>query len=151
MDNHWLMKSEVLTLLRRLRKRLQAEFDITLRFSDADLEAQLARARERTVDTETREIIATLESRRGEPFTSGDEVPPRFYRGQPILQEATRHEDIYTLIYGDELPQHDGSRRAKGEPLQVYRGQPVLREKPALAARGPRRYRGHSISGGRGQ
>lgn len=126
MGNHqWLMNSEVLTVLRKLRKRLNAEFDVVLRFSDYDFEQQLARARDRTVDDETRRMIAALEARKGEPFRTGEEHPPRLYRGQPILEEGDSKRDIYELLYGDELAEHDPSRRPA--PTKIYRGQPVLR------------------------
>lgn len=136
MDNHhWLMNSEVLTILRKLRKRLNAEFGIVLRFSDYDFEQQLARAREKTVDNETRYMIAALEARKGEPFRSGDEPPQRLYRGQPILEEEVSKRDIYELIYGEELADHDASRRPTS--TKIYRGQPVLREDAARGGQRP--------------
>lgn len=147
MDNHWLMNSEVLTILRKLRKRLHAEFDITLRFSDEDLEEKLARARNKTVDSETRRMITTLEEYKGQAFTCGEEGPRRFYRGQPILQEVGQRKDIYALIYGEELAQHDAALRGKWKPTQVYRGQPILRDGPGAAPAGRRLYRGRFVGG----
>lgn len=126
-NNHWLMNSEVLTLLRKLRKRLKAEFDITLRFTDYGFEQQLARARDRTIDSETRHMITALEERRGKPFTTGDEAPPRLYRGHPILQEPPRRKDIYELIYGEELADHCGSQRGDWTKKKIYRGLQVPR------------------------
>ncbi|MCW8125723.1 hypothetical protein [Microbulbifer halophilus] len=119
-NHHWLMNSEVLTILRKLRKRLNAEFGIVLRFSDYDFEQQLARARDRTVDGETRRMIAALETRKGESFRTGEEQPPRLYRGQPILEEDDSKRDIYERLYGDELAEHDPSRRPT--PTKIYRG-----------------------------
>ena len=130
-DHHWLMNSQVLTLLRQLRKRLQAEFGICLRLSDADFEQQLARAKAMSVDAETQRIIDSLEERRGAPFRSGDEPPERLYRGHPVLQEPERKADIYRLIYGDELT-----------PAKYYRGQQVLREQPYRVPDSHKIYRG---------
>ncbi|MFC6632999.1 hypothetical protein [Microbulbifer taiwanensis] len=128
-NQQWLMNSEVLTILRKLRKRLQAEFDICLRFSDANLEQQLARARDRSIDSETRRMIAELEERKGRAFSTGEEIPQRLYRGNPVLQEPETR-NIYELIYGAELAHHDAARRHKVEHSRVYRGQPVLRDLP---------------------
>ncbi|WP_250459093.1 hypothetical protein [Microbulbifer litoralis] len=141
MDNHhWLMSSEVLTILRKLRKRLSAEFGIVLRFSDYDFEQQLARAREKTVDSETLHMIAELEARKGEAFRTGDEPQPRLYRGQPILEEKDSRRDIYELLYGEELADHDPSRRRAS--TRIYRGQPVLRERAPGGNRQSQRSRG---------
>ncbi|MFI2811399.1 MULTISPECIES: hypothetical protein [Microbulbifer] len=126
MDNHhWLMSAEALTLLRKLRKRLQAEFDISLRFSEYAFEQHLARAKHKTVDGDTRHMIAQLEKLRGAPFSTGDEPAPRLYRGQPILQE---NRDIYAMIYGDELSLHDASQPRRQQRKKMYRGQVVLEE-----------------------
>lgn len=147
MDNHqWVMNSEVLTILRKLRKRLQAEFDICLRFSDYDFEWQLAKARDKTVDGETRRMIAELEARKGTPFTTGEEMPQRLYRGQPILDEPAQHKDIYELIYGDELAHHDASKRGKQVPVRVYRGQQILLEQTTSGNRSNHRYRGRKVT-----
>ncbi|WP_156481417.1 hypothetical protein [Microbulbifer thermotolerans] len=121
-NNHWLMNSEVLTLLRKLRKRLKAEFGITLQFADYGFEAQLARARDKTIDSETRQMISALEARRGAPFTTGEEAPPRLYRGHPILQEEPRKRDIYELIYGETMAEHCAAGQM-GTTKKIYRGQ----------------------------
>lgn len=125
MDNHWLMGSEVLSILRKLRTRLQAEFGTRLRLSDRSFERVLALAKTNTVDTETRQLLARLEALRGEPFRSGDEPPVRLYRGNPVLTEP-RRKDIYELIYGEELARHDPSRRDRLRQVKIYRGNPVL-------------------------
>ncbi|WP_237055490.1 hypothetical protein [Microbulbifer sediminum] len=128
MDNHhWLMSAEALTLLRKLRKRLQAEFDVSLRFSEFAFEQHLARAKHRTVDEDTRRMIAQLEQLRGTPFLTGDEPAPRLYRGQPILEE-TPNRDIYSMIYGEELSRHDPSLRGRQHTKKMYRGQLILEE-----------------------
>lgn len=124
MDNHqWLMNAEVLTILRKLRKRLQAEFNICLRLSDYDFERQLAQARDQTVDSETQRMIAELEARKGQAFLTGNELPQRLYRGQPILDNSAHKQDIYELIYGEELAQHKAPQREKAASTKVYRGQ----------------------------
>ncbi|SEA45193.1 hypothetical protein [Microbulbifer marinus] len=149
MDNHdWLMNSEVLTILRKLRKRLKAEFDINLRYADFDFEQQLAQAKSRTVDSETQRMIAGLEMRRGAPFQTGDELPARLYRGQPILEEPPKKRDIYELIYGDELVRHTAGTREPHAAGKTLRGQQVLQEH-GQAARGSRKiYRGRFIVDG---
>ena len=87
-EHHWLRNSQVLQLLRSLRKRPQAEFDICLRLSDSDFERQLARAKAASVDAEPQRIIGLLEERRGAPFRSGDELAPaKYQRGQQVLRE----------------------------------------------------------------
>ncbi|WP_308366089.1 MULTISPECIES: hypothetical protein [unclassified Microbulbifer] len=126
-NNHWLMTSDALTILRRLRRRLQAEFDICLRFSDDNLEQQLGRAKAKSADSETRQLIGKLEEIRGRPFLTGDEAPPRLYRGQLILNEP-RQKNIYELIYGEELARHDSSRRHRSSPVKMYRGQRVYQD-----------------------
>ncbi|SHF14703.1 hypothetical protein SAMN04487965_1479 [Microbulbifer donghaiensis] len=149
MDNHdWLMNSEVLTILRQLRKRLKAEFDINLRFSGFDFEQQLALAKSKTVDTETLRMIAELELRRGEPFRTGDEIPMRLYRGQPILQEPPKKQDIYELIYGDELALHQKGPHEPQLVTKTLRGQQVLREQNLMASGRLRIYRGRFLVDG---
>ncbi|WP_288131202.1 hypothetical protein [Microbulbifer sp.] len=122
-DHQWLMNSQALNTLRKLRKRIQAEFDINLRFSDFDFETQLAELKHRSHDTDTLNLITELEALKGAPFMTGHEPPERLYRGQKILQEK-KGQDIYELIYGKDLALHDG--RGKPElPRKMYRGQPV--------------------------
>ncbi|WP_105103107.1 hypothetical protein [Microbulbifer pacificus] len=123
-NHHWLMTSQALNTLRKLRKRIQAEFGINLRFSDFDFEPQLARFKHRTKDNDSRKLIAELEILRGSPFLTGDEPPQRLYRGHKILEEA-RRKDIYEMIYGEELALHDG-RGTPTLPHKMYRGQPIL-------------------------
>ncbi|WP_236250573.1 hypothetical protein [Microbulbifer sp. ALW1] len=123
-DHQWLMNSQALNSLRKLRKRLQAEFGLNLRFSDFDFEQQLAQVKSRTVDSDTRKLIAQLETLKGSPFLTGDEPPERLYRGQKILHEPGK-KNIYEMIYGEELALHDG-RGATIAPRKMYRGHPVL-------------------------
>ncbi|WP_226663555.1 hypothetical protein [Microbulbifer aggregans] len=124
-DHQWLMNSQALNALRKLRKRIQAEFGLSLRFSDFDFEVQLARLKHQTKDKDSLKLIDELEILRGSPFLTGKEPPERLYRGQKILQEEVT-KDIYEMIYGEELAQHDG--RAAYTPAQkIYRGQPILR------------------------
>lgn len=123
MNKHqWLMNSHALNILRKLRKRLQAEFGLNLRFSDFDFEQQLAEVKSRSVDKVTCALINQLEVIRGEPFLRGDEPPERLYRGQKILEERGK-KDIYEMIYGEELALHDG----RGIPSKMYRGHPILK------------------------
>lgn len=125
MNNHqWLMNSQALNILRKLRKRLQAEFGLNLRFSDFDFEEQLAEVKSRSVDKETCTLITQLEVLRGAPFLSGEEPPERLYRGQKILKESGK-KDIYEMIYGEELALHDG-RGMPSHPRKMYRGLPIL-------------------------
>ncbi|QKX17278.1 hypothetical protein [Microbulbifer sp. YPW1] len=123
-DHQWLMTSQALNILRKLRKRIQAEFDISLRFSDFDFEPQLAELKHRSHDDESLKLIAQLESLKGSPFLTGNEPPERLYRGQRVLKEQDK-KDIYEMIYGDELALHDG-RGVSSQPRKMYRGQPVL-------------------------
>ncbi|WP_066961556.1 hypothetical protein [Microbulbifer sp. Q7] len=123
-DHQWLMTSQALNTLRKLRKRIQAEFDINLRFSDFDFEAQLAELKHRSKDTQTLGLITQLEALKGSAFLTGNEPPERLYRGQKVLQEKSK-KDIYEMIYGDELGLHDG-RGASQLPRKMYRGLPVL-------------------------
>ena len=123
-DHHWLMTSQALNTLRKLRKRIQAEFGFNLRFSDFDFELQLAKLKHRTKDSDSRKLIAELESLRGSPFLTGEEPPERLYRGQKILQEPER-VDIYKMIYGKELALHNGGGM-RDQPNKMYRGQPIL-------------------------
>ncbi|TLM74430.1 hypothetical protein ACONUD_19430 [Microbulbifer harenosus] len=123
-DHQWLMTSQALNTLRKLRKRIQAEFGINLRFSDFDFESQLAELKHRTKDSDTRKLIANLEVLRGSPFLTGEEAPERLYRGHKVLEE-TRRKDIYEMIYGEELALHDG-RGWPALPHKMYRGLPVL-------------------------
>lgn len=123
-DHQWLMTSQALNTLRKLRKRIQAEFGISLRFSDFDFEPQLARLKHRTRDSDSRKLIAELEVLRGSPFLTGEEPPERLYRGHKILEETGR-KDIYEMIYGKELALHDG-RGIPALPHRMYRGQPIL-------------------------
>ncbi|SDJ94379.1 hypothetical protein [Microbulbifer yueqingensis] len=126
-NHHWLMNAQVLTLMRKLRKRLQAEFDINLRLSEDGLEQHLAKAKYSTVDGETRRLIAEIEHHRGAPFLTGEEPRPRLYRGQPVLRENTG-KDIYAMIYGEELSLHDPALRGRSRPEKMYRGQKVLQD-----------------------
>lgn len=123
-DHQWLMNSQALNTLRKLRKRIQAEFDINLRFSDFDFETQLAELKHRSKDAQTQTLIGELETLKGTPFVTGYEPPERLYRGQKILQEEAPR-DIYELIYGEDLARHDG-RGMSDRPRKMYRGQPVL-------------------------
>ena len=123
-DHQWLMTSQALNTLRKLRKRIQAEFGINLRFSDFDFELQLGELKHRSKDTQSLALIAELEALKGSPFLTGDEPPERLYRGQKVLQEQGR-KDIYEMIYGEELALHDG-RGTTSLPRRMYRGQPVL-------------------------
>ncbi|WP_299595379.1 hypothetical protein [uncultured Microbulbifer sp.] len=123
-DHQWLMTSQALNTLRKLRKRIQAEFGINLRFSDFDFEIQLADLKHRSKDTESLALISRLEILKGSPFLTGQEPPERLYRGQKIMQK-TGKKDIYEMIYGDELALHDG-RGAPNLPLKMYRGLPIL-------------------------
>ena len=126
MNKHqWLMNSNALNILRKLRKRLQAEFGLNLRFSDFDFEQQLAEFKSRSVDKATCALITQLEAIRGEPFLRGDEPPERLYRGQKILEEPSK-KDIYEMIYGEELALHDG-RGNPSTPNKMYRGHPILK------------------------
>ena len=123
-DHQWLMTSQALNTLRKLRKRIQAEFGINLRFSDFNFEFQLADLKHRSKDAESLGLIAQLEALKGGPFVTGHEPPERLYRGHKVLQETGR-KDIYEMIYGEELRLHDG--RGESElPRKMYRGQPVL-------------------------
>lgn len=123
-DHQWLMTSQALNTLRKLRKRIGAEFGINLRFSDFDFETQLAHLKHRSKDSDTRNLITQLEALRGSPFLTGEEPPERLYRGHRILQEQGR-KDIYEMIYGEELALHDG-RGIPAQPQKFYRGQPIL-------------------------
>lgn len=124
-DHQWLMNSQALNILRKLRKRLYAEFGLSLRFSDFDFEQQLAQVKNRSVDVQTRNLIEELESLRGAPFLTGHEPPERRYRGQKILQEPSK-KDIYEMIYGEELSRHSGKGKLPKPPLKMYRGRYVL-------------------------
>ena len=124
-DHQWLMTSQALNTLRKLRKRIQAEFGISLRFSDFNFETQLADLKHRSIDTASLGLIAQLEELKGGPFRTGNEPPERLYRGQKVLQE-TGGKDIYEMIYGEELALHDG-RGLQSQPRRMYRGQPVMR------------------------
>ncbi|MBN8430279.1 hypothetical protein JF535_05355 [Microbulbifer salipaludis] len=123
-DHQWLMTSQALNTLRKLRKRIQAEFGINLRFSDFDFEAQLAELKHRSKDAQTLGLIRQLEALKGSAFLTGNEPPERLYRGQKVLQEKSK-KDIYEMIYGDELALHDG-RGTPALPRKMYRGLPVL-------------------------
>jgi len=123
-DHQWLMNSQALNTLRKLRKRIQAEFDINLRFSDFNFETQLAELKHRTKDTQTLDLVTELEALKGAPFVTGHEPPERLYRGQKILEED-KGQDIYELIYGADLALHDG-RGTASRPRKMYRGQLVL-------------------------
>ena len=123
-DHQWLMSSQALNTLRKLRKRIQAEFDISLRFSDFDFETQLADLKHRSHDDESLALITQLEALKGAPFLNGNEPPERLYRGQRVLKEEGK-KDIYEMIYGEELALHDG-RGASSQPRKMYRGLPVL-------------------------
>ncbi|WGL16142.1 hypothetical protein PVT68_15380 [Microbulbifer bruguierae] len=123
-DHQWLMTSQALNTLRKLRKRIQAEFGISLRFSDFDFESQLARLKHRSKDNQTRNLISELEVLRGSPFLTGEEPPERLYRGQKIYQEQGGR-DIYEMIYGEELGLHNGRGLPKSQQ-KMYRGQPIL-------------------------
>ncbi|MFV8781369.1 hypothetical protein ACNKU7_02995 [Microbulbifer sp. SA54] len=123
-DHQWLMNSQALNALRKLRKRIHAEFGLNLRFSDFDFEGQLARLKHHTKDKDSLQLIAELECLRGSPFLTGEEPPQRLYRGHKILQETER-KDIYEMIYGEELALHNG-RGACATPRKIYRGQPIL-------------------------
>lgn len=123
-DHQWLMTSQALNTLRKLRKRIQAEFGISLRFSDFDFEPQLARLKHRTKDSDSHKLISGLEALRGAPFLTGEEPPERLYRGHKVLEE-TRPKDIYEMIYGKELALHDG-RGLPAPPHKIYRGLPIL-------------------------
>ncbi|WP_226704009.1 hypothetical protein [Microbulbifer elongatus] len=124
-DHQWLMTSQALNTLRKLRKRIQAEFDINLRFSDFDFETQLAELKHRSKDAESLSLIGQLEALKGSPFLTGEEPPERLYRGQKVLQEQGK-KDIYEMIYGEELALHDG-RGTPTPPQRMYRGQPIIR------------------------
>ena len=123
-DHQWLMTSQALNTLRKLRKRIQAEFGINLRFSDFDFEIQLADLKHRSKDAESLALISQLEALKGAPFLTGQEPPERLYRGQKVLQERSE-KDIYEMIYGEELALHDG-RGVSSQPRKMYRGQPIL-------------------------
>ncbi|MCQ3828484.1 hypothetical protein [Microbulbifer elongatus] len=123
-DHQWLMTSQALNSLRKLRKRIQAEFGINLRFSDFNFEQQLADLKHRSKDAESLALIAQLEALKGGPFLNGQEPPERLYRGQKVLKESAR-KDIYEMIYGEELALHDG-RGVQAQPRRMYRGQPVI-------------------------
>ena len=123
-DHQWLMNSQSLNTLRKLRKRIQAEFGINLRFSDFDFETQLASLKHRSKDAESLGLISQLETLKGGPFLTGKEPPQRLYRGQKVLQERSK-KDIYEMIYGEELALHDG-RGTPNLPRKMYRGQPIL-------------------------
>ncbi|MBB3059755.1 hypothetical protein [Microbulbifer rhizosphaerae] len=117
-NNYWLMTSDALTILRRLGRRLQAEFDICLRFSDDNLEQKLGRAKAKSADTETRQLIGKLEEIRGMPFLTGGQALPRLYRGHPKLNEP-RQKDIYELIYGEDPARHDPFRQHRLSPIKM--------------------------------
>lgn len=123
-NRHWLMSSEALTALRKLRKRIHAEFGTDLKLSEEGLEQRLARTKKTSVDRETLGLIALLEELHGEPFLSGDEPPPRLYRGNPVLEEP-RKRDIYAMIYGRDLELHTSSAQQGSKPAKMYRGNPV--------------------------
>nr|WP_010133575.1 hypothetical protein [Microbulbifer agarilyticus] len=124
-DHQWLMSSQALNTLRKLRKRIQAEFDITLRFSDFDFESHLAALKLRTQDEQSRELIAELEALRGTPFQTDDEGTQRLYRGRQVLVEEGRKQDIYEMIYGDEFTLHGGQDKQPETPVKMYRGRAV--------------------------
>lgn len=123
-NRHWIMSSEALTTLRKLRKRIQAEFGTDLKLSEEGLEQRLARTKRASVDTETRGLITHLEELHGEPFLSGDEPPPRLYRGRPILEEPCKR-DIYAMIYGRDLTRHTSPAAQGSKPVKMYRGTPI--------------------------
>ncbi|MBY6210328.1 hypothetical protein KUV95_02065 [Microbulbifer agarilyticus] len=124
-DHQWLMTSQALNTLRKLRKRIQAEFGITLRFSDFDFESHLAALKHRTQDEQSRALIAELEGLRGSPFQTDDEGAPRLYRGRQVLVEEEKKQDIYEMIYGDELALHGGQDKKPDTPVKMYRGRAV--------------------------
>jgi hypothetical protein len=124
-NSYWLMSSETLALVRKLRKRVKAEFDIGLRLSDPGLVQQLARIKTKSVDIETQRLIARLEERQGAPFLAVADGPVRLYRGNRVLAEPSR-KDIYEMIYGKDLALHDPSRRARLQLVRIYRGHRVL-------------------------